>query len=215
MADERSTGVILRTRPLTETSLIVQWLSPDLGRISTVAKGARRQKSSFRGKLDLFYEAEFSFQRSRRSDLHTLREVGLRETHPAIRLEIDRLEQASYFSALLQQSTESETPLGELHSLFIGAISELERHPPQPQAVFAFELRLLEELGLAPDLASSPLSEGTRKLAAVLREGDWPMVFRLQAAPGQVTELRHFLHGYLLHHLDRLPPGRTRALMLP
>ena len=30
--DERTIGLILRTRPLTETSLIVHWLTPDLGR---------------------------------------------------------------------------------------------------------------------------------------------------------------------------------------
>ena len=42
MNSERSTGLILRTRALTETSLIVHWLTPDLGRLATVAKGARR-----------------------------------------------------------------------------------------------------------------------------------------------------------------------------
>ena len=80
--NERTTGLILRLFPLTETSLVVHWLSPDMGRIGTVAKGARRPKSAFQGKLDLFHVAEFSFQRSRRSDLHTLREVALTETFP-------------------------------------------------------------------------------------------------------------------------------------
>ena len=37
---ESATGLILRTRRLTETSLIIHWLTPDLGRIATVAKGA-------------------------------------------------------------------------------------------------------------------------------------------------------------------------------
>src|ERR1041385_483360 len=63
--EERTTGIILRTRPLTETSLIVQWLTPDLGRIATIAKGARRPKSPFRGQLDLFYQAGFRFRRTR------------------------------------------------------------------------------------------------------------------------------------------------------
>ena len=81
---ETATGLVLRTRPLTETSLIVHWLTPGLGRLATVAKGARRPKSPFRGKLDLFYLADFSFSRSRRSELHTLREVSLRETHSAL-----------------------------------------------------------------------------------------------------------------------------------
>jgi recombinational DNA repair protein (RecF pathway) len=39
---ESATGLVLRIRPLTETSLIVHWLTPDLGRLATVAKGARR-----------------------------------------------------------------------------------------------------------------------------------------------------------------------------
>ena len=63
---ETATGLVLRTRPLTETSLIVQWLTPNLGRLATVAKGGRRPKSPFRGKVDLFYLADFSFARSRR-----------------------------------------------------------------------------------------------------------------------------------------------------
>src|SRR6266404_7478588 len=99
---ETAAGVVLRTRPLTETSLIVQWLTPTLGRIATVAKGARRPKSSFRGKLDLFYLADFSFSRSRRSELHTLSEVSLRETHEALRRDYDYLSQASYCAALIE-----------------------------------------------------------------------------------------------------------------
>src|SRR5689334_17295454 len=108
---ERTTGIILRTRPLTETSLIVQWLTADFGRLSTVAKGARRPKSPFRGKLDLFYLAEFSFVRSRRSDLHTLSEVGLLTTNSALRQDLARLRQAAYCAALIEQTTEVESPL--------------------------------------------------------------------------------------------------------
>src|SRR3954468_17723898 len=104
--EERSTGIILRTRPLTETSLIVHWLTPDVGRIATVAQGARRPKSPFRGKLDLFYEADFSFARSRKSELHNLREVVLSDTHGALRENLGWLQQASYFTALVEQTTE-------------------------------------------------------------------------------------------------------------
>src|SRR5476651_528649 len=100
---QTATGLILRTRPLTETSLIVHWLTPNFGRIATVAKGARRHKSPFLGKLDLFYLADFSFSRSRRSDLHQLREVNLRETHGAIREDILKLQQAAYTTAFVEQ----------------------------------------------------------------------------------------------------------------
>src|SRR3974377_16958 len=103
---ESATGLILRTCPLTETSLIVRWLTPDFGRLATVANGPRRSKSPFAGKLDLFYLAVFSFSRSRRSELHNLREVSLREMHRALRLEIGYLDQASYCAALVEQTTE-------------------------------------------------------------------------------------------------------------
>src|SRR5580698_10988190 len=98
---ESTHGIILRTRPLTETSLIVHWLTPGLGRLATVAKGARRPKSPFAGKLDLFYAADFSFSRRRRAELHTLREASLRETHSAIRTDILKLQQAAYAATFI------------------------------------------------------------------------------------------------------------------
>ena len=108
---ETATGLVLRTRPLTETSLIVHWLTPSLGRLATVAKGAHRPKSPFRGKLDLFYLADFSFTRSRRSDLHVLGEVNLVGTHAPLRQDLGALQQAAYAAALIEQTTETETPL--------------------------------------------------------------------------------------------------------
>src|SRR3989442_346624 len=140
---ESAQGIILRTRPLTETSLIVNWLTPEFGRISTVAKGARRSKSPFLGKLDLFYEADLSFSRSRRSELHTLREVSLRNTHPALRRELGYLQQAAYFAALIEQTTEIETPLPEIFDLLRVLLDALPQRPPQSQTVLAFELKLL------------------------------------------------------------------------
>src|SRR5437899_5981086 len=139
---ESASGLILRTRRLTETSLIVHWLTPNLGRLATVAKGALRPKSPFRGKLDLFYVADFSFARSRRSELHTLREVSIRETHPAIRRELGRVQQAAYVAALIEQVTESETPLAEIFELVQRFLNVLAETTPPSHLLFAFELKL-------------------------------------------------------------------------
>jgi len=212
---ESTHGIILRTRPLTETSLIVNWLTPDLGRIATVAKGARRPKSPFAGKLDLFYAADFSFSRSRRSDLHTLRETSLRETHGPIREDILKLQQAGYLAAFIEQATETETPLPEIFELTRGFLKHLCAQPPQPQNIFALELRLLHELGLEPDFEETHLTPGTKKIVGALRDGDWAAVARLKLSPPQAGELRQFLHGFLIFHLDRLPRGRAAALAEP
>lgn len=207
-----TTGIILRTRPLTETSLIVHWLTPELGRIATVAKGARRPKSPFRGKLDLFYAGDFSFQRSRRSELHALREVTLRETNESLRADLGRLQQACYAAALVEQTTETETPLAGLYELVTGFLKQLPQHPPQPLPVFAFEMKLLHELGQSPNLAESKLTPGARKILEELTVKDWPALLRLKLSAPQTREIQQFLHGFLIWHLDRIPAGRTAAI---
>jgi len=208
----RTTGLILRTRPLTETSLIVHWLTPDFGRISTVARGARRPKSPFRGKLDLFYVCEFTFARSRRSDLHNLREVALRETHSALRRELGWLEQASYATELLEQTTETDTPLPEFFRLLSGFLQHLPAHPPQPRSIFAFEMRLLRELGQSPDLGASKLTAGSKQILERLGELDWPELSRLKPSPDQTRELQTFLRKFLADHHGRVPASRGSAL---
>ncbi|HMP84556.1 MAG TPA: DNA repair protein RecO [Verrucomicrobiota bacterium] len=208
-----ASGIILRTRPLTETSLIVHWLTPAFGRIATVAKGARRPKSPFAGKLDLFYEADLSFSRSRRSELHTLREVKLLETRAALRSDLGWLRQAAYAAALIEQTTETDTPLAGVHDLTRAFLNALPAHPAQPQNLFAFELKLLDELGQLPDLAKAQITAGTKFVArALIGAGDWDAVLRIKPSAAQVNELRQFLHGFLIYHLGRIPKGRAAAI---
>ena len=83
---------------------------------------------------------------------------------------------------------------------------------PNPRTVFAFELKLLEELGQSPDLPDSKLSEGARHLARTLTQGDWDMIRRVKLSEAQTRELRQFLHGFMIYHLERIPPSRTAAL---
>jgi DNA repair protein RecO (recombination protein O) len=205
---ETGKGIVLRTRPLTDTSLIVHWLTPEFGRLATVAKGARRPKSPFAGKMDLFYEAEFSFQRSRRSELHTLREVVLRETHAAIRGDMEYLQQASYGAALIEQTTDIETPLGEIYTLFKTFLTQLTLHPPQPQTLFAFEVKLLSELGLQPDFDKERLNPDLKQILRILLVGDWDALSRLKLTKPQVNGLRQFLRDFLVYHLGKIPHAR-------
>jgi DNA repair protein RecO (recombination protein O) len=209
---EAATGLILRTRPLTETSLIVHWLTPAFGRIATVAKGARRPKSPFLGKLDLFYEADFTFSRSRRSELHTLRELSLRETHAALRQELGWLQQASYGARLIEQTTEADTPLPDIHALFAAFLKHLPRQSPKPRTLFAFELKLLRVLGLEPDVPETQLSPETQSLLAALTETSWEKLSELRATAEQARAVQQFLHGFLVYHLGKLPNGRGSTL---
>ncbi|MFT4587000.1 MAG: DNA repair protein RecO (recombination protein O) [Candidatus Binatia bacterium] len=211
--DERATGIILRTRPLTESSLIVHWLTPDLGRIATVAKGARRAKSPFRGKLDLFYSAAFSLGRSRRSELHNLREVSLNDTRPELRRELDWLRQAAYGARFIEQVTETETPLPGIYELLSVFLARLTATEASPVPVFAFELWLLREIGQQPNLDESTLSDGGRQIVERLLAIDWATPGKRKLTEEEFAELRGFLRGFIAHNLERVPKGRDEALL--
>lgn len=209
---ESARGIILRTLPLTDTSLIVHWLSPHLGRLATVAKGARRPKSPFAGKLDLFYEGDFSFSRSRSSDLHALREISLRKTNGALREDLAKLSQAAYAAGFIVQATETETPLPEIHGLLESFLAALSTQAASSQLIFAFELKMLAELGLEPKWGQTRLSAGAEKAAQALIQRDFAGGIGVKLASSQVGELRQFLHGFIIFHLGKVPRGRTQAL---
>lgn len=210
--DERSEGIVLRVHPLTETSLIIRWLTPGFGRVATVAKGARRVKSPLHGKLDLFYLADFTFRRSRRSELHTLGEVSLRDTHNFLRKDMRYLQQASYCSTLIEQVTETETPVPVLFDLLKSFLSGLAIQTPGRQTILAFELKLLDELGLKPNLSSSVMGSEAQQLARSIASGGWPEILSLPVSQSVAHELQKYLHGFLIYHLGKIPRGRAAAL---
>ena len=207
MTPERSSGLILRVRPLTDTSLIVHWLCAETGRIGTVAKGARAPKSSFAGKLDTGFEAEFGFQRSPRSDLHPLREVVVGAMNTGLREEYARLTQWAYGVALLESLTETETPLPEVYEVFLGFLHHLAASPVRPRTVFALELRLLSALGLEPESATEVGS-----LMEDLLTLPWAGLATLEPNAAQVRRLNALLRVALVTQVGRLPRGRPEAL---
>jgi DNA repair protein RecO (recombination protein O) len=210
--EERATGIILRTRPLTETSLIAVWLTAEQGRVSTVAKGALRAKSPFRGKIDLFYESELTFSRSRRSELHTLKELRVLNTHSRLREELGYVQQASYAAALIEQTTETDTPLPGLYKVFVDFIVALPLNPPEQKTIFAFEAKVLQDLGLQPEVEESTLGPGTRRIFQRLMHDEWSALKGLRLSEAQEIELAQYLHGYLIFHLGKFPKSRAGAL---
>ncbi|MDQ6766130.1 MAG: DNA repair protein RecO [Verrucomicrobiota bacterium] len=155
---ESTTAILLRKRKLSDTSLIVSWCTDSLGCIQTVAKGARRPKSVFAGKLDLFFEAEIQIARSKRSTLHTLREVTLRNPFGGIRENYLRMQVASYFVELIEICTESDHHDAAMFALLRRAFAYLSRQDPTMRAITHFEAELARIAGVhdARALRSSP-----------------------------------------------------------
>ena len=153
-------GILLRKRKLSDTSLIVSWCTDSLGLIQTVARGARRPGSPFLGRLDLFFEAEVSIARSRKSNLHTLREVALVNAFPGIRNDHRRMQAAAYFVELIEVCTETEHHEPEIFRLLQRAFGYLNEHDPDERAVVHFESELARITGVHDRKASAAMALG-------------------------------------------------------
>lgn len=141
-------GILLRRRKLSDTSLIVSWCTDCAGIIQTVARGARRPRSLFSGKLDLFFEAELLVARSRKSTLHTLREVVLINPFAGIRTSHLRTQTASYFVELLENCTETEHHEPKIFDLLHRAFNYLHEHEPDRRTISHFETELARIAGV-------------------------------------------------------------------
>lgn len=194
---ESTRGIILRTYPLTESSLIVRWVSEEHGRISTVAKGARRDKSTMRGKLDLFFECEFSYRPSLRSDLHQLSEVKILKSRSDLRLDYSKLKQASYWVNILEATTEVETPLDSLYDLSVEYLDALLQNPFSPIMPLALELRWLSEMGWAPEITQTAVTNPElRQRLLELQSADWDVICQQIWSQTTYSAVRSMLTNY-------------------
>lgn len=157
---QTTAAILLRKRKFSDTSLIVSWCTESLGCIQTVAKGARRAKTPFAGKLDLFFESEISLVQSRKSTLHTLTEVVVTNPFAGIRQTYLRTQAAAYFVELIEICTERDHNEPELYSLLRRAFGYLDKNEPNLRAISHFETELARIAGV-----HSP-SIGQRKQSA-------------------------------------------------
>jgi DNA repair protein RecO (recombination protein O) len=145
---QTTAAILLRKRKFSDTSLIVSWCTESLGCIQTVAKGARRVKSPFAGKLDLFFETEIQIAPARKSTLHTLTEVTLRKTFSGIRQSYLRIQTAAYFVELVELCTERDHDEPELFALLHRAFAYLDENDPNVRAISHFETELARIAGV-------------------------------------------------------------------
>jgi DNA repair protein RecO (recombination protein O) len=144
---EQQPAFVLHSYPWRETSLILELLTRDYGRMSVVARGAKRPTSQFRGLLSVFSPLSVSW--SGRGDIKTLIRVewlgGLAPLHG------DDLLNAFYLNELLVRLLAREDPHESLFMAYANALRDLSRRSlPREQALCGFELDLLREIGVAP-----------------------------------------------------------------
>jgi DNA repair protein RecO (recombination protein O) len=170
MSIVKTEGTVLRTFPYSETSLVVVWLTRDLGRLTTLAKGAMRPKSAFLGQIGLFYTCEILFYDRDQRDLCILRECSPLNLRPTFRRNWRACGLASYFADLLYRAGPVRGHQPGLFDFLDRSLDQIHQEPATSGLMMWLELKLLDQLGLAPRL---------RRCAACHRPLDGPARFDL------------------------------------
>ena len=143
-------ALALRIYPFGNTSRIVVWLSKTHGKLATLAKGSQRDRSGFLGQYDLFYTCELLFYAREQRNLHVLKECAPLEPRAAFRTDWRACAAASYAAGLLDRAMPFGPAPGRLYDLLAATLDGWAARTPGAASLPRFELRLLEELGLAP-----------------------------------------------------------------
>lgn len=138
-----TTGLVLRQTVTKESDLILTVLTPDLGRISVIAKGARSKKSKYSAACQLLTYSEMTL--TERSEWYYLNEASTVALFDGVRQDIVLLSLGSYFAELCEAVCTPEAAPELLRLLLnaLYALSELHRDPVVVKAAFTFRLMAL------------------------------------------------------------------------
>ncbi|HHE38648.1 MAG TPA: DNA repair protein RecO [Candidatus Cloacimonetes bacterium] len=73
----KTKGIIFRKTPFKESSLILEVFSKDMGKISVIAKGIKKEKSKSTGLIEILNELEFVLHKSSASEWYILKSQSL------------------------------------------------------------------------------------------------------------------------------------------
>jgi DNA repair protein RecO (recombination protein O) len=186
-------ALVLRSVDVFETSLVVTLFTRELGKISALAKGARRLKSPFQGGLDLLGISDIVLIPKATESLDLLTEAASTERFASLRRDLAALYAGYYLAELLSDLTDFHDPHPKLFDAARITLRHLGDARLRPRRVVRFELACLRELGLLPSLDSC-------SNCGVLREAGMDFV-AFDAAMGGVL-------------CDDCRPGRPNVLSL-
>ncbi len=186
-------GIVLRSYPFGEADKVVVLLSPNHGKLRTVAKGIRKTKSRFGGRLEPFSHVDLVLYEGR--NLDTITQVAMIEAFHQLRSDLDRVVAAGTMVEVADAVAQENESSVRLFLLLQRGLRALETGPAHPDLVTAYLLKAAETIGVAPALdqcAGCGRSDGLNRFSF----GAGGVVCDQCRTPGAYS-LRAGLTGYL------------------
>jgi DNA repair protein RecO (recombination protein O) len=153
MLSRSSSAILLRRLEYGEDDLIVTFLTRAAGKISMMAKYARKSRKRFPGILELFSEIGVVGSWPKKGGLPILREAWLIEPFAGIRGDLERTAYASYWSELVLSWLEEGKAQEDIYLLLRRSLDVLNKGGSPGVAGIVFLLGFLQYSGLSPDLS--------------------------------------------------------------
>lgn len=144
-------GVVLKTIKLGEADRIVTLFTRDHGKVRAVAKGIRKTKSRFGGRLEPFTHAALIVYRGR--NLDTITQVDILTSFDEVRTDYARLTAAAALAELVEKVTPDRERAVSTYRLLLEGLDAL-RSDKGDTIVPAFLIKLLSLSGYHPQLTT-------------------------------------------------------------
>ena len=145
-------GVVLKTTPLRESDLLVSLYTQERGRVSAVARGARKSQRRFAGALQLLVLGRYQLGRRPRGELWGLDAADVVREWTQLASDVVAVAHASYVVELVGALLPPEAPEPHALELVLALWDSLAAYGPSPAALRATELALLDLAGHRPAL---------------------------------------------------------------
>lgn len=135
-----------------EADRIVTLLTEAQGKLSALARSARRSHKRYGSGLCLFGVGEAALCKRANSDLLMLEGFHGERGFPHLLSDVGKMAYGSYGCELVRELAPPRQPEPELFDLLLELLDRLDRLPPRPELLRLFEARLLAVVGLQPEL---------------------------------------------------------------
>lgn len=196
----KTEAIVLRSIRLREADRVVHLYTSSRGRVGAVAKGVRRTRSRFGGRLEPFFRLKLVLYEGR-GELHTVTQAETVESYPRLREHGASLGAAgNACESVLRLFGESEANV-PAYNLLCRELQLLDAEPSAagPANLLAFRLKLLLAAGFLPELSVCALC-GTAKGIFAFSAANGGVICR-DCGPGDGFALDRTAHSFMISAL--------------
>jgi DNA repair protein RecO (recombination protein O) len=151
----KTEAVVLRSMRYGEADRILHVYTPNRGRVAAIAKGVRRARSRFGGRLEPFFRLQIELHEGR-GELLTVTGAQTIDGYPRLRSNARALDAAARACDAVGRLFETDEPHPGVFNLLCRKLALLDGDPAGAgrASALAFRLKLLLAAGLAPQLGA-------------------------------------------------------------